>query len=207
MPMQRVCRPPANREFPLGAPGNADLPIVLYEDRPCPDAPALPSLALFFRSLLHVPFTITPFLPATCPSRRRGQNWLCLARKPHVPRPSGPVPPGQPRPELALFRTIGIGLEWWNDGILEYWDSRRPPRPTPPRCPAPGNWVCFAESLPVGARPEIGFVLRICPSPHVPASHVPAGLAGNWLCLAHLLGVPRLVPQIPQGAQILLCFA
>jgi hypothetical protein len=23
--------------------------------------------------------------------------------------------------KLALFCTIGIGLEWWNDGILEQW--------------------------------------------------------------------------------------
>ena len=35
-----------------------------------------------------------------------------------------PAPPG----ELALFGTIGVGLEWWNDGILEQWGSRSPPR-------------------------------------------------------------------------------
>ncbi len=23
--------------------------------------------------------------------------------------------------QLGSFCTIGIGLEWWNDGIVEYW--------------------------------------------------------------------------------------
>jgi hypothetical protein len=27
----------------------------------------------------------------------------------------------QTSPQLGLFRTIGIGLEWWNDRIVEWW--------------------------------------------------------------------------------------
>ncbi len=36
--------------------------------------------------------------------------------------------------ELALFCTIGIGLERWNDGTLEWWGI-----------PTVGNWVRFAR--------------------------------------------------------------
>jgi hypothetical protein len=33
-----------------------------------------------------------------------------------------PAPPG----ELALFRAIGIGLEWWNNKAVERWVFPRP---------------------------------------------------------------------------------
>jgi hypothetical protein len=62
-------------------------------------APAGPrKLALFCRSLLHVRFTITPFLQGTCPSRRSGGNWLCFAQllPVGVSRPPAPIP-GRPR--------------------------------------------------------------------------------------------------------------
>jgi hypothetical protein len=135
MPMQRVCRPPANREFPLGR---------IYEDRPCPDAPALPRLALFFRSLLHVPLTITPFLQATCPSRCSAGNWLCLA--PSCPggvsRPPGPnwvrfaqsamlSPPaatGGPNPQSAIKELGSFGA--FALRLPSLWP--RPSRPAPP---------------------------------------------------------------------------
>jgi hypothetical protein len=30
---------------------------------------------------------------------------------------------------------------------VEQWASRRPQRPPPPRCPASGNWLCFAQGV------------------------------------------------------------
>ncbi len=39
-----------------------------------------------------------------------------------MPEPANASPdPALASPSLASFRTIGTGLEWWNDGILEYW--------------------------------------------------------------------------------------
>ncbi len=59
---------------------------------------------------------------------RPAGNWLCFARLTRR-RPCLPV-----RGKLALFRTIGIGLECWNDGILEWWGTS-----------AARNWVRFAH--------------------------------------------------------------
>ncbi len=234
--MQRVCRPPANREFPLGAPGNADLPIGLaagigfvlhifalwwpgppaagpnwvclynrlpaieyrlplfgfvlriplsgevapiYEDSPCPDAPVLPSLALFSRSLLRVRCTITPFLQATCPSRCSGQNWLCLAHS--VPRPPSPRPrPTRPCREIGFVwrNTPQRRLGWWlprpaplggRCGKLALFGAVVPRRALPatfaPSWPPGPNWVRLARfprpnAARASSRRGIGFVLH-----------------------------------------------
>jgi len=55
---------------------------------------------------------------------------------------------------LALFRTISIGLECWNSGVVEWWVSR-----------PPANWVRFARLASLARRsprfpglPKFGFV-------------------------------------------------
>ncbi len=47
-----------------------------------------------------------------------------------------------PPSELGLFRTIGVGLEYWNDGTME-WCGVRPA----------ANWLCFAQQAPPARRP------------------------------------------------------
>jgi hypothetical protein len=86
--------------------------------------------------------TIAPWGPGRAPP-----NWVCFARF---------------AAKLGSFRTIGIGLEWWDDGLLEWCRCRghapgrnlvclyksprsASPRPCPTR-PRRGNWVCFAHS-------------------------------------------------------------
>ncbi len=90
---------------------------------PCPFLSRPGELALFR--------TIGPW-ERRSPDRHRRGNWVCFARS--ALRGLG-VPPDFRFPiELALFRTEGLGLEYWNDGIVEWWGI-----------PPIGNWVCFAH--------------------------------------------------------------
>jgi hypothetical protein len=98
-----------------------------YEDRPCPDAPTLPSLALFCRSLWQVQCAITPFLQATCPSRSSGQNWLCLAHLTLLSCLTLQTSNLKLLPKLGLFRTVG-------------------PSRDPACLSGVANWVCFAHA-------------------------------------------------------------
>ncbi len=87
-------------------------------------------LGLFCRGLSNVLFTITPFPQTTCPSFFRGPNWVCLAQKPHVPRPSGPVPPGRARNWLRFAHFVLAPRrkgrkEDRTDNLVEPWRSWR----------------------------------------------------------------------------------
>jgi hypothetical protein len=85
-----------------------------------PRHPKAPKFGFVWRSL--------PSRERRSPDRHNGRNWLCSAELPcghHPGRPRfglfaqlSPAPPG----ELALFGMIGIGLERWNNRIVEWWD-------------------------------------------------------------------------------------
>ncbi len=80
----------------------------------------------------------------------QSRNWVRFARfapgrQPGCPKLGSfctftprPTPlgsrPTRPRRELGSFCTIGIGLEWRNNGIVECWGIS-----------SGGNWVCFAH--------------------------------------------------------------
>ena len=149
-------------------------------------------MALFGRSLLHVPFTINRFPPSTCPSFCSAGNWLCLynclwsrgeggppgpagrlalfcafAFRPpsRRPRPAwlrpqiGFVLPGpiectihhnsfsaKPLPFFLLRRELGLfGAFAPRPPVPRPWGSSHRRSRTPPRCPASGNWLCFAQ--------------------------------------------------------------
>ena len=105
--------------------------IWLCPGRHPPDLPCCPNLALFFRGLSNVLFTITPFPQSTCPSFRPEGNWLCLYNR-RWPRGEA----GGPRAREGCPTPPGIGF------VLRIC----------PSSPAPG-----ASST--GLRPQIGFVL------------------------------------------------
>ncbi len=164
--------------------------------------PACPSLALFFRSLLQVRCTITPFRPSLCssfcsggnwlclaPSCPRGlsrpptPNWVCLAHLPLVPRPSGLVPPGYARNWLC-FAHLPRG--WQRQGLRPWrWYS-------PPGCRKLGLFGAIirrsagsAGGSPVprprGPSRQIGFVFpkpiaRAMYHNSFPANHLPFAL-------------------------------
>ena len=76
-----------------------------------------------------------PACPRPFPGARVKLGLFCtIALHPAGSIPSSPS-------ELGSFCTVGIGLEWWNDG----YSTRRP---------TPRNWVRFAQSA-----LQIGFVL------------------------------------------------
>jgi hypothetical protein len=120
---------------------------------PLPDSP---KLALFCRSLLHVRFTITPFLQGTCPSHCSARNWLCLAQKRRargrvpgvsllIPVQIGFVshdlPPGNADLRIGIRAKLGL-LVQPPPGRPE---GRRA-REEPPGGNA-GNWLCFFEPI------------------------------------------------------------
>jgi hypothetical protein len=94
-------------------------------------------------------------------------------------------------------------MEYWNNG-----GSRRPPRPTPPRCPASGNWVCLAQWAPATASPahpaganwvclsgeprrdpaELGLFVQ--PARAGPRRQAAAGVPPNWVCLYNIRWPP-----------------
>jgi hypothetical protein len=142
---------------------------------PCPCGPShqVPAnkLGSFCTSAGRIGFVLHNPLLGSWPTTG---NWVCFAG-------------------LGWFRTIGIGLEWWNDRTVERWGispagivawARAPmirihgqdARATYEigfvlhnRPPAPVNWVCFARMPLTG----IGFVLhdRLAPRrpPDTPA--------------------------------------
>lgn len=80
---------------------------------------------MFCRCLSRAKSVLTPFLQSTYPFVCLGDE-LGLFRT-FWPRAAVTIDPPGPRPllpgreKLALFRTLGIGLESWNDGIMEWW--------------------------------------------------------------------------------------
>ncbi len=119
--------------------------------------PLPPGQLGLFRTFARPPSGLVPPAPA--------RNWVCFARSPLDPQALfHPAPT-----KLASFCAVGIGLGWWNDRIVACWVFHRPAdSPTPPRCPASGNWVRFARYVllamspasPVPVQTGIGFVWR-----------------------------------------------
>ncbi len=66
-------------------------------------------------------------------------------------------------------------------------------RGSQPGCPKLALFLRGRSCIPLVATPCLNSI------------YPPTRSHANWVCLAHLLGVPRLVPQIPQSAQVWLC--
>ncbi len=191
---------------------------------PRPPGPGPPGfarkLALFFQCSLQVRSAITPFPQTTCHSFCRGQNWVCLAQKPLVPRPAGPVPPGPagnwlcfarlaspwaPSPRYPILPKFGFVFPVLFAGPLSH--NSFPANHLHSSCRGQ-NWVCLAtghsyQCPQTPILPKFGFVFPVLFAGQLshnsfPANHLPLRLAvvENWVCLAQKPIVP--MPRRPR---------
>ncbi len=167
--IQSAIRNPQSRHR-LGAPLRA-IGFVLHFTLRTSDLELLQNWLCFAEALSDVQFTITPFPQSTYPSARVGGiGFVCTA--PRAPHPQASPdrhagigfvlhdgPPGNA--DLRIGIMAGIGFVW-HDRLSELGLFVQPPRAKPwrrvsglsesaietlPRCPASGNWLCFAATL------------------------------------------------------------